>query len=121
MMIDDWRHHIYSRLEVLPDQADPLQRAQLVAALSVGSAMIRLRRIVGQLIAQEDLDAALAALAQGDTERATRRLAFVDRELASASGEGLSAPDTLRARASILAVSDALSQYASYFGAGART
>ena len=120
-MIDDWEQRICSRLVVLPDHAEPLQRAQLVAALSVGSAMIRLRRIIGQLIGQEDLDAALAALAQGDTERATRRLAFVDRELASASGEGLSAADTLRARASILAVSDALSQYASYFGAGART
>jgi uncharacterized membrane protein YccC len=120
-MLDDWRHQIYSRLEVLPDQAEPLQRAQLVAALSVGSETIRLRRIVGQLLAQEDLDAALAALAQGDTEDASRRLGFVDGDLASASEEELSAADALRARASILVISDALSQYASYFGGGGRT
>jgi hypothetical protein len=68
------------------------------------------------LIAQEDLDAALAALAQGDIEDATRRFALVDRDLASASEEGLSAADALQARASILAMSDALCQYASYFG-----
>ena len=120
-VIDDWRHHIHSGLEALPDQAEPFQRAQLVAALSVGSATIRLRRIVGRLIPQEDLDAALAALAQGDIEDATRRFAFVDRDLASASKEGLSAADALQARASILAMSDALCQYASYFGSGART
>ena len=121
VMIDDWRYHIYSRLEVLPDQAEPLQRAQLVAALSVGSETIRLRGIVGQHLAKEDLDAALAALAQGNTEEASRRLAVVDRDLASASEEELAAPDVLRARASILAMSDALSEHASYFGAGART
>ena len=73
------------------------------------------------LIAQEDLDAALAALAQGDIEDATRRFALVDRDLASASEEGLSAADALQARASILAMSDAFSEHASYFGAGART
>jgi hypothetical protein len=121
VMIDDWRHHIYSRLEVLPDQAEPLQRAQLVAALSVGSETIRLRRIVGQHLAKEDLDAGLAALAKGDNEDASRRLAVVDRDLASGSGEELAAPEVLRARASILALSDALSEHASYFGAGART
>jgi uncharacterized membrane protein YccC len=121
MMIDDWMQHIYSRLEVLPDQAEPLQRAQLVAALSVGSETIRLRRIIGRTLVKEDLDAALAALAQGNAEEARRRLAVVDRDLASASEEGLAAPDVLRARASILAMSDALSEHASYFGAGVRT
>jgi uncharacterized membrane protein YccC len=120
-MIDDWEQRIYSRLAVLPDQAEPLQRAQLVAALSVGKETIRLRRVAGQFLAQEDLGAALAALAKGNTEDATRWLAFVDRDLATASADGLSAPDVLRARASILVMSDALSQDASYFGAGART
>jgi uncharacterized membrane protein YccC len=120
-MIDDWEQHIYSRLAVLPDQAEPFQRAQLLAALSVGSETIRLRQKVGQLLTQEDLDAALAALAHGNIEDATRRLASVDHELASASGKGLSLSDALRARASVLAMSDALSQHASYFGTGART
>ena len=41
---DDWENRMYSRLAALPDQADPLQRAQLLTALSVGR-IIHLRRI----------------------------------------------------------------------------
>jgi uncharacterized membrane protein YccC len=117
----DWEARIYSRLVVMPSQAEPLQRAQLVAALSVGSEIIRLLRLVAQLSAEEDLDVALAAFAQGDTAIATRRLALMDHHLASVAGRGPSASDALRARASILAISDALNQHGSYFGAGART
>ena len=39
---EDWEGRMYSRLAVLPDQAEPLQRAQLVAALSVGTEIIHL-------------------------------------------------------------------------------
>ena len=34
---DDWEGHVYGRLSVFPDEAQPLQRAQLLAALSVGT------------------------------------------------------------------------------------
>ena len=54
---------MYGRLSVMPDQAEPLQRSQLVAALSVGSEIIQLRRIAPRLGLGADLDAALAALA----------------------------------------------------------
>jgi uncharacterized membrane protein YccC len=39
---DAWEGRVYSRLSVLPDAAEPLQRSQLVAALSVGAEIIRL-------------------------------------------------------------------------------
>jgi uncharacterized membrane protein YccC len=120
MTVDDWQARIYARLVVLPDQASPLQRSQLLAALSVGSETIRLRRIVGHLPAGNNLDAAVAAFLQGNTHGAIARLGLLDQELASAAGKGLSAPDALRARANILAISDAFSQHDAYFSAGAR-
>ncbi len=41
----DWEGHVHCRLSVMPDAATPLQRAQLLAALSAGSEIIRLRQI----------------------------------------------------------------------------
>ena len=55
---------MYSRLAALPDAAEPLQRAQLVAALSVGTAIIHLRRIAPGLGLGAELDAALADFAR---------------------------------------------------------
>jgi hypothetical protein len=41
---------MYGRLSVLPDRAEPLQRSQLLAALSVGTKIIQLRRITQRLM-----------------------------------------------------------------------
>jgi len=43
--ISDWRNRIYGRFSVLPDEAQPVQRSQLLAALSVGAEIITLRAI----------------------------------------------------------------------------
>ena len=37
---DDWEGRIYGRLAALPDAAEPLQRSQFLAALSVGTDVI---------------------------------------------------------------------------------
>ena len=103
----------------LPDEAEPLQRSQLMAALSVGSEIIRLRRIAPRLGLGSELDAALAALAQGDSAIATARLARLDHRLAARPGAEPETQLALRARANILAMSEALTQHASYFDAGA--
>jgi len=71
---DDWEARIYSRLAALPDAAEPLQRAQLATALSVGIEIIELRRIAPQLGFRSNLDSALEPLAQGDTAAAIERL-----------------------------------------------
>jgi hypothetical protein len=106
---------MYGRLSVLPDAAEPLQRSQLVAALSVGSEIIQLRNIARRLDLGAELDAALEALARGDSAIATARLARLDDALAGRPGA-----TALRARGSILAMSEALTQHAAYFEAGAR-
>ena len=46
---EDWDGRMYGRLAALPDQAEPLQRARLLAALSVGSEIIQLRHVAPSL------------------------------------------------------------------------
>jgi uncharacterized membrane protein YccC len=116
---DAWEGRVYGRLSALPDQAEPLQRAQLVAALSVGSEVIRLHRIAPALGLGSDLDAALAAMAHGNSALATARLARLDHLLVARPGAGPQTQLALRARSSILVISEALTEHASYFDAGA--
>jgi uncharacterized membrane protein YccC len=111
---DGWEGRVYSRLSALPDAAEPLRRSQLVAALSVGTEIIRLRRICLGFDLGSHLDAALEAMARRDRAMATARLARLDEALAARPDEA-----TLRARSSILAMSEALTQHAAYFDAGA--
>jgi len=109
------------RLSALPEQAEPLQRAQLVAALSVGTEIIRLRHIARRFDLHNELDVALAALAQGDSvvaigmpRPARSQLGRAARHHAGHVGF------RLRARGSILAMSEALlTHHAAYFDSGA--
>jgi uncharacterized membrane protein YccC len=113
---DDWEGRMYGRFAALPDQAQPLQRSQLMAAFSVGSKIIQLRHIASRLELDASLDSALEALAQGESAIAVERLASVDRMLASRPS---AAPAILRARGLILAISASLTQHAAYFDVGA--
>jgi uncharacterized membrane protein YccC len=112
---NDWEGRIYSRLSALPEQAEPLQRAQLLAALSVGTAIIRLRRIARRFELHIELDAALDAVARGDSSVTTERLGRLDRMLAALPGTRPGVRVRLRARGSILAMSEALTEHAAYF------
>jgi uncharacterized membrane protein YccC len=112
----DWEGRMYGRFSVLPDQAQPLQRSRLTAALSVGSAIIQLRHIALRLDLDTALDGGLEALARGRSAVATARLAQLDRVLAARPG---ASPAALRARGLILALSQALTQHSAYFDAGA--
>jgi uncharacterized membrane protein YccC len=111
---DDWEGRMYGRFSALPDAAQPLQRSQLLAALSVGTEIIQLRRIARRMDLGSDIDAALDAVASGDRRIATSCLARLDEALAARPGAA-----ALRARASVLAMSEALTQHAAYFDAGA--
>jgi uncharacterized membrane protein YccC len=108
---DDWEAHVYGRLSVFPDEAQPLQRAWLLAALSVGTEIIQLRRIAHRLDLRSEVDAALGPVARGDIALTTACLDRLDGALAAH-------PDSaaLRARGSILAMSEVLTQHAAYFG-----
>jgi uncharacterized membrane protein YccC len=112
---EDWEGRMYGRFAALPDQAQPLQRSQLMATFSVGSEIIQLRHIASRLELETALGNALEALAQGQSAIAVERLASVDQVLASRPA----APAVLRARGLILAISASLTQHAVCFDAGA--
>ena len=117
---EDWERRIYSRLLALPEQADPLQRAQLAAALSVGTHIIRLRSVADRFGLGATLDAALNALAQGRSAMAARRLAELDSDFAARPQQESGVQLLLRARAAILAISEAMTAFAPFFDSQAR-
>jgi uncharacterized membrane protein YccC len=110
---EDWQSHMYGRLVALPDEAQPVQRAEMMAALFVATEIIQLRRIVRPMDLGSELDAALEALRRGDIRFATARLGRLDDALAARPG-----PTALRARGKILAMTEAVTQHAAYFAAG---
>lgn len=117
---DDWEGRVYGRLAALPDEAEPVERARLLAALTVGTAILHLRRIVPPLGLGSDLDAALEAIAPGKSAIATARLAEIDDRLAARPGDAHERSVAIRARASLLALSAALDEHAAYFDTEAR-
>jgi uncharacterized membrane protein YccC len=112
--LTDWEGRMYGRFAVLPDQAQPLQRSQLIAAFSVGTAIIQLRHTCRRLDLSGDLDMAIEAVGRGNCAITTARLADLDRTFTARPGAA-----ALRARGLILAISQALTQHSSYFEAGA--
>jgi len=118
LKFDEWDRRILTRLGAFPDQAEPVQRAQLLTMLSIGGEIIRLREIGANLGVVTELDAAFAAFAQGHSADAIARLNQIDRNLASGSDTALHPVMTLRARSHLLVIGEALGEYASYFDDG---
>jgi hypothetical protein len=116
---DGWERRMYGRLAALPEQTEPLQLGQLLAAFAVGSEVIRLRRIAPALELGSALDAALAALARGDSTTMRLWLARLDHQLAARGDSEAQASLALRARASILALAEASARHSDYFDSGA--
>jgi len=114
----DWESLTFARLSVLPEQAEPGDAGRLLAALSVGSAIIRLRRAGPQLGLNPELDSALAALAQGHSAAASTELARLDARLASVADAGAQTSLAMRVRGRILLVREVLSQHGVYFDTG---
>jgi len=115
---EDWEGRIYSRLSVMPNEAAPLQRAQLLAAAAVGADIVELRPIAIGLGHGSELDSALAGLAAGKSATATAGFARLDHCLAYLSPADSGTSAVMRARGRILAISDTLIQHRSYFDAG---
>jgi uncharacterized membrane protein YccC len=113
-----WEGKVYGRLSVLPEQAEPLQRAQLLAALSVGTEIIRLRRIARRIDLGVDIDAALEGVARRQSALATERLAQIYNALDAPPSVRPRTRITLRAQGSIRAISEALGRHAPYFDSG---
>ena len=111
----DWENRMYGRLLALPEQAEPSERAQLLAALSVGAEIIHLRHFAPRFAAAAQLDAALKAFARRNCEIAIGRLRHIDRDLASRPDAERPTATMLRTRGGILVVCEALSEHAAYF------
>jgi len=109
-----WRARAQARLVALPPQAEPLQRAQMASILAVGVQIIRLREVAPRFLPRAAVDAALEAVCDGQTTVAIDRLGEIDRRLAALE------PETRilrRLRASILAITQELATYPSFFEA----
>ena len=115
----DWERRMYDRLAALPDEAEPLQPARLLAALSVGTGISHLCHLVSHLGAATEFDAALASLAQANSTAAIARLHLIDRRLAFDPDTRPETDDALRVRGRIIAISEVLAEHGSYFDSGA--
>jgi hypothetical protein len=116
----EWEDRMYGRLAALPDSTAPLAREKLLAVLDVGSALVQLREAEPRLTLRPELDDSLAALAEGRSAMARARLGDLELRLASLPDGTPGADLALRARANILAMSEALDRHSTFFDAGAR-
>lgn len=101
-----WDDHGIGRLSALPDSAEPLQRARLLAVILAGAEIILLRHSARRFGLDAMLNAVLMRLASGDVAGATDGLALL---------EAPQTPASIRARARILTISEALMQHPAYF------
>jgi hypothetical protein len=113
----DWAGHIHGRLSAMPAEATPLQRAQVLAALSLGTEIILLRPLARQFGLGPDLEDALAAVSEGRSAIAIARMKRLDGALA---GLGTTETAALRGRGSILVISDVLTKHPEYFDIGVK-
>ena len=114
----EWERRVYARISVLPDSALPQQRAQIVAALAVGTELTQLHRMASRLKLGAQLEPAFKALAQGRSAAAAAELVRFDHTLAGSSSTLQAQRLVLHARGNVLALSEVLTQYESYFDAG---
>jgi uncharacterized membrane protein YccC len=110
-----WQGLMYARLTAMPEQAEPIQRAYLVSALSVGLQIIRLRRL-----SQHDRGGirsrdVLANLAAGDLPKVHVAIERADREIAAIAETQPGARLRLRARSALLAIDEAVDWHRRYF------
>jgi uncharacterized membrane protein YccC len=112
---DNWESHGFARLLAMPDQAEPVERAELVAAVAVGTEIVRLRHVAPRFVPSAAVDAPLRALAEGRSGEAIERLRDLDRLLAALPRAEAASRILLRVQASILAICGQLAEFGPYF------
>ncbi len=112
---DDWESRIVARFLAMPEQAEAVERAELVAAMAVGNHIVRLRRVAPRFVPGAAVDAALQALAEGRSGEASERLKDIDRQLAALPGARSGSRAVLGLRAGLLVVCGQLASYPSYY------
>ncbi len=112
---DDWETRNVARTLAMPDQAEPVERAELVGAMAVGNHIVRLRRVAPRFVPAAAVEAALQALAEGRSGEASERLEDIDRQLAALPGARSGSRAALGLRAGLLVICGQLASYASYY------
>jgi uncharacterized membrane protein YccC len=112
---DDWEGRIVARFLAMPDQAEPVERAMLVAAMAVGNHIVRLRRVAPRFVPGAAVEAALQALAEGRSGEAAERLKDIDRQLAALPRTRPGSRAVLGLRAGLLVICGQLAWYPSYY------
>ena len=108
-----WENRVYARLIALPEDVDPAYGQRLVAALSVGLQVIRLKNISGQSSRlNRDIAESLRALATGDRFAIMAGLDKVDREAAASGTDRV----TMRIRTAIQVIRDFMPRSGDDFG-----
>jgi uncharacterized membrane protein YccC len=113
--LGNWQNRIYARLTSMPEDAKPIQRSCLVASLSVGIEVIRLRRLSRDGRIGSHLPDVLANLAAGNLPELREALTMADREIASIPDARPGAPVRLTARSALLAIGEAVNRQREYF------
>jgi uncharacterized membrane protein YccC len=111
-----WQTLLYGRIGMMPECASPLERSQLVAALYVGEAVLGLRTRTAEFGRESDIEPILTAIGRGDPDGAARALQQADAALAGV--RNVPPGPALRARAALLALSEALARHAAFFAMG---
>ena len=101
----------------IPGSATPQQRSEILAAHSLGLALIRLRRACLPVGSTSRLDAVLSPLARGDITGARDRLGKIERALRDSPSAEQHA-STTRIRGLLQLIDDGLAQHAAYFSGG---
>jgi hypothetical protein len=113
--VSQWQRRVYARLTAMPEDAEPVQRSYLVAALSVGIQIIRFQRLSRHGRIGAELSDIETSLAIGDLPRLRDVLDKVDREIAAVPEARPGAPARLRARSALLAIREAVDRQSEYF------
>lgn len=112
----DWEARIYGRVSGIAGMPDLPQLARLVALHSVGTEIIRLRRIAPRIGLSSEIASALGGIAQGDSATALRRFAEIEWGLAATPSARPT--DALRARGSIRVIEQVLAQHGGFIDKG---
>jgi uncharacterized membrane protein YccC len=112
---NQWQRRIYARLTSMPEDAEPIQRSQLVSTLSVGMQIIRLQSLSQHRRIEVELSGVQANLAAGNLPELHKALRKADREISSIPGAHPGAATRLRARSALLAIGESVSRHGEYF------
>jgi len=109
--LQDWESRMYRRLAEMPSAVGAEQIASFVAMLSLGSTIIRLRRLARRLKIEAEINTAFGTVAAGESEAAISYLSRIERDLSQKSDGGIEGTTRLRACAGVRSMLHTLSRY----------